>query len=383
MGQCSDLFARIDALQEKYIAVWEDVCRIESPTQDKEGVDRVGGYFIDMAKKRGWQVEVLPQPVSGDCVCITMNPDSKEAPVVFSGHMDTVHPIGSFGEQVVTRDAEKIYGPAVLDCKGGIVAAFCAMEALAACGFTRRPVMLLLQSDEETGSQGSGKATIRFLCEKAKDCIAFLNCEGHVKGRATVARKGISRYEFEVIGRASHSSKCFEGASAIREAAYKLIELEQMKEPDGLTCNCGVIAGGTAANTVADRCVFTADIRFSTLEEMERSDRFVQEIAEKAHVEGTSCNVTLKSRRCPMERTEANLALLDAVNAIYAEEGLVQLAPAKRSGGSDAADVTAYGLPCLDSMGVQGDFIHSRKEYAYLKSLAEGAKNLAAVAFRI
>ena len=50
-----------------------------------------------------------------------------------------------------------MYGPGVMDCKGGIVAAIMAMEALEKCGFTERPVQLLLQSDEENGSATSNK----------------------------------------------------------------------------------------------------------------------------------------------------------------------------------------------------------------------------------
>ena len=68
--KCKELFAKIDELDAKYIGVIEDVCNIESPTVFKEGVDAVGKYFIDAAKKFGWEIEVLPQDVSGDVVSI-------------------------------------------------------------------------------------------------------------------------------------------------------------------------------------------------------------------------------------------------------------------------------------------------------------------------
>lgn len=49
----------------------------------------------------------------------------------------------------------------------------------------------------------------------------------------------------------------------------------------------------------------------------------------------------------------------------------------------DAADFTAYGIPCLDSLGICGGGIHDRSEWCHLSSLAEIAKRLAASAMYI
>ena len=98
------IFEKIEELRETYFKIWEEVCNIESPTNYKEGVDRVGDYFVEMAKKRGWKVECSKQKVSGDVVCITMNSDLDLKPVSLSGHIDTVHPVGSFGTPAVRYD---------------------------------------------------------------------------------------------------------------------------------------------------------------------------------------------------------------------------------------------------------------------------------------
>ena len=145
--KCEKLFAMIDSLYDEYLDVWEAICNIESPTRHKEGVDAAAGLLTDMARARGWQVETVPCEKAGDAVCITLNPEAEAAPISISGHLDTVHPIGSFGTPAVHRDAEKIYGPGVNDCKGGVVAGFLAMDALDRIGFRARPVQLLLQTD--------------------------------------------------------------------------------------------------------------------------------------------------------------------------------------------------------------------------------------------
>lgn len=375
---CGDIFEAIDALHEQYIGVWRDICSIESPTASKAGVDAVGAFCADIARRHGWQVDVYPEKVSGDMVCITMNPQAVGRPISLSGHMDTVHAIGSFGEVPVRIEGDCIYGPGVCDCKGGIVAALLAMHALARCGYEARPIQLLLQSDEEGGSRGSNKRTIGQMCECAKHSEAFLNLEGYKLGKATVQRKGIVTFRFRVHGVEAHSSNCAtKGSNAILEAAHKIIELEKIKDADGLTCCCSVIKGGTVPNTVPGYCEFRANVRFATQEQLDWICAHVAQVAQQTHVPECTCEVDQSSFRVAMELQERNLSLLARLNDIWEDNGLSRLTPAMSAGGSDAADVTVYGIPCIDSIGVRGKYIHSPDEVAYLDSLAESAKRVA------
>lgn len=379
---CDELFKTIDSLNEQYMTVWEDVCNIESPTDYKIGVDAVNKYFIDMAKQHDWKVEVLPQSVSGDAVCITMNPDAYGRPIALSGHTDTVHPLGSFGTPAVKRDDRRIYGPGTTDCKGGIVASFMAMDALERVGFDKRPILLLLQSDEEKSSIPSNKQTINFICEKAKNAEAFLNMEGFRDGEACIERKGIITFRFTVHGVEAHSSNCAKkGANAIAEAAYKIIELEKIKDHDGLTCNCSLISGGTVVNTVPGKCEFYANVRFATNDELSQIRAIVKKIAKTSTVPQCKCDVEELTFRKSMEYSIRNEQLLNRMNEIYAENGLPVLKSVRHNGGSDAADVSAYGIPCVDSLGVYGNYIHSTYEYGRIESLAESAKRVSAVVY--
>lgn len=380
--ECEKLFEAIDSLNDKYISVWEDVCNIESPTGCKAGVDAVGKYFIDMATAKGWKVETFKHDVSGDVVCITLNPDAKGKPVALSGHTDTVHPVGSFGTPAVRLDETKIYGPGVSDCKGGVVSSFMAMDALERIGFDKCPVMLLLQSDEEKGSMPSNKQTINYICEKAKDAKAFLNMEGYREGKCTIVRKGIVTFKFSVHGVEAHSASCYEkGANAIAEAAHKIIELEKYKDENGLTCNCAVISGGTAVNTVPGECEFYANVRFANEEQLKQIRKDVKAIASHSIIKQCKCDVTETSFRISMEYNERNETLRQTINAIYKRNGLPELDHNFGKGGSDASDVTHYGIPCIDSLGVEGKYIHSPDEFAWLRSLAESAKRVASVVY--
>ena len=377
------VFEKIRNMSDEYIKFWCELCNIESPTADKAGVDAACDYVIEKARALGFTVEKLHEEISGDPVLITMNPDAKGAPIALSGHIDTVQPKGLFGTPATRIENGLIYGPGVSDCKGGVVASMLAMHALSELGYTERPVKLLLQTDEEVSSRFSDRRTINWICEKAKDCVAFLNTEPYEPGYAILERKGILRYELTVHGNPVHSSACANGegeVSAIAEAAYKIIEFEKLKDRDGLTCNCGVIKGGTVANTVPAECSFIIDIRFANEEQFEFVENYIKTVAETQYIKGSRCDVRHVSTRIAMEKVDRNYALLDRMNDIFASANLEILKARKTPSGSDAAYTTAFGIPTVDSLGVDGlESIHSKDEHASIESLFCAAERFAAV----
>ncbi len=373
------VFEKIDSLMDEYTKILEDVVCIESPTAIKDKVDEVGKYFINLALKNGWEVEIEKFEDYGDVVAIIMNRNSPGSLITLSGHMDTVHPVGTFGTPPIRREGDKLFGPGTMDCKGGIVAGFLAMNALADMGYKDRPVMMILQSNEEVGSS----QTIDYICEKAKDSIAFINLEGHdgsFEGKACLKRKGIARFLFDIKGIETHSSYCArEGANAIAEAAHKILELEKIKNNDGLTFNCGVIEGGTMPNTVPGSCNFKLDVRFATNEEYEEAKEIVKRVANTNYINGCITEVSQISMRVAMELNDKNIELLNKINKIFAENGLTELEQGERAGGSDASCVSSYGIPCIDSVGICGERAHSVEEYALISSMAESAKRIASI----
>lgn len=365
------VFNKIDELIDSFVNIWTDIVKIESPSNYKKGVDEVGAYFIDYAAKQLWDVEVLENEVAGNAICITMNQNSKEKPIALSGHMDTVHPLGSMNTYIKDN---KIYGPGCTDCKGGLIVSLLAMKALKECEYIARPIKLILQSDEEVGSRLSNKKTIEFMCEKAKDCVCFLNTEMYSPDSAVIMRKGIRRYEMVFKGVAAHSSICNQGKSAILEASYKIIELEKMKDSDDITINVGVIEGGTTPNTVPEDCRIQIDVRFNNDESLKKVDDYINEIASRTYIDGVKTELINHSTRIAMDNKQYNIDLLDKCNTIFEKYGLSTLKARKATGGSDAAYTSSAGIATLDSLGVSGGYIHSKNEYANIESLSENSK---------
>ena len=372
---------KIDELNDEYVRFWADICTIESPTSSKAGVDAVGEYCIRLAQKRGWQVDVFEQEYLGNVVTITMNPDVNTAPLALSGHMDTVHEIGSFGSPAVRIEGDTIYGPGVTDCKGGIAAGFLAMDALWQSGYRTRPVVMYLQSYEEGGVKYGSDATINHICEKAKNSIAFLNLEGGDRTTVCIGRKGIVSVRFTVTGVEAHSAGCATaGANAILEAAYKIVELEKFKDKDGLTCCCSVITGGTKHNIVPGECRFVANVRFARQSELDDFIRFSEKLCADIRVPGCTCSFVIPRVRPAMELCDRNIALAERINEIWKSCDLTELKPVTSVGSSDAANVSSHGIPTVDNMGPLGGKIHTPDEYGIISSLAEKAKRLALVA---
>ena len=376
------IFSIIDELNDEYVKMWMDICNIESPTHYKVGIDAVGEYYIKYAKERGWKVDVFEQPVAGNVVTITMNPEVDAPPIAFSGHMDTVHAVGSFGNPPTRIEGDKIYGPGTTDCKGGIVVGFLAMEALYRAGYKSRPVVMYLQSDEEGGGKYSGDATINHICESAQGSVAFFNLEGGNQGKVCIGRKGIVSFEFNVTGVEAHSAGCAtNGSNAILEAAYKIIELEKFKDPKGLTCCCSVINGGTKHNIVPGECKFIANVRFAKMSELDEFVAFAEKLCADIKVEGCKCEMVIPRVRPAMELCDRNIELVNKMNEIWKKCGLDPLEYVVSAGGSDAANVSAAGIPAVDNMGPFGGKIHTVDEYGIISSLATQAKRLTLAAY--
>ena len=91
------VFEKIDELADKYLNVLIDACNIESKSEDKEGVDKVGIYFESIAKDMGYIIKKKEFERAGDVYSFTYNPTGKKKQISLSAHMDTVHVKGAFG----------------------------------------------------------------------------------------------------------------------------------------------------------------------------------------------------------------------------------------------------------------------------------------------
>ncbi len=372
-----EIFDAINKDEQRYIDFWCDMCKIESKSNDKAAVNRLVDFIAEFAEGEGFSVLRIPFANAGDYVVIDLNKDAEKG-YLFLAHTDTVFEKGAFGEEVVQICDGMIYGPGVIDCKGGIAVALLVMKALAKTGYQKN-LRLILTSDEEVDNclSETGIDTIKRYAEGYEGAFC---CEVGVKDEALVARKGILRYQVKVKGKAAHSGiDYFSGVNAIYEASKKIVKLQEFSRVDGPTYSCNIIHAGTAMNIVPEECSFYIDIRFKNYDEKEEAISVVNMVTGTDYIGGTSCELIKLSERDPMVFTDESMDLFEKTKAIADKYGLENLHSAESGGGSDAAYTVAVGVPTICGFGTTGNFCHTTKEYAEIESLSRRAKIIAGV----
>jgi len=369
-----DLERVVSASEGRLRARLRELVEVESPSEDKEGVDSAGKLVAGWVEDAGGKLRRHRQKAFGDVLELRFGAArSTRGRVLLLGHLDTVWPMGTL-KKMPWREAEgKLWGPGVLDMKAGVVMALEAVAALKKLE-QERPVTLLLVSEEEVGSPVS-----RAITEKlAAECAAVLVLEPAQGLAYKTARKGVGNYGLRVEGVGSHAGVDFgSGHSAVLEMARLVEKVSGFTDlSKGLTVNVGVIAGGTRSNVVAAECMAEVDVRIAKAKDAARGERMFRGLK----VTDKACRLTVTGgiNRPPMERKAGTVALFRMAQRLAAEMGL-KLEEAATGGGSDGNFTAAMGVATLDGMGAVGAGAHAAHEHVVVKHLVERTVLLAGV----
>ena len=370
--QMMDLIRTVGAGEGRLRARLRELVEVESPSEDKAGVDRAGELVVRWAEELGGRVKRHRQKAFGDVLEVRFGPArSARGRVMLLGHLDTVWPVGTLAK-MPWREAEgTLWGPGVLDMKAGVVMALEAIAAVRELG-AERPVTLLLVSEEEVGSPVSRGITERV----AGECAAVFVMEPAQGLAYKTARKGVGHFVLRVEGVGSHAGVDFEsGHSAVLEMARLVERVSGFTDlGKGLTVNVGVIAGGTRSNVVAAECVAEVDVRIARAGDAAKVERMFRGLK----VTDGACRLTVSGgmNRPPMERKAGTIALFRLAKKLAGEIGL-ELEEASTGGGSDGNFTAAIGVATLDGMGAVGAGAHAAHEHVVVKYLVERTALLA------
>ncbi|MBV8855341.1 MAG: M20 family metallopeptidase [Acidobacteria bacterium] len=365
----------------RVLSLTRALCEIESPSGDGEGSAAAVSILADAAKsvEGAASVERINAPDGyGEHFILRAfdNPSNGERPLLLLGHTDTVHPRGTLAARPWRETEGRIYAPGVYDMK----AACCvALEAVRACVELslkpRRPVVLLLTCDEESGSY-SGRELVEREAGRAEYVLVLEPPASG--GRAKTARKGTGLFTLEVEGRAAHAGlEPEKGVNAVLEIARQIERASALAKPElGTTVNVGTVSGGTHANVVPAGARAEIDVRFSTNAEARRVEeaiRGLQSFDERARLK-----VSGGINRPPMERTDAVAALFEKARRVAASLD-VELGEASVGGASDGNFAAACCAAVLDGLGVDGDGAHAEHEHIRADAVARRGAFLAAL----
>jgi glutamate carboxypeptidase len=326
------------------------------------------------ARNLGVRIRHNKQKDFGDVIELRFGPSrSSRKPVLLLGHLDTVWPLGTL-KTMPWREADgRYWGPGVLDMKAGVVMALAAISTLRELKLAR-PVVLLLNSEEEVGSPVS-RAITESLALKSEVVFVLEPAQGLAY---KTARKGVGQYNVQVTGVGAHSGVDFvNGHSAVLELAKLVQTISNFTNLErNLTVNCGVIAGGTRSNVVASQAYAEVDVRIAKASDA----AYVEKLFRSLKVSDPHCTLTISGgvNRPPMERKAGTIALFKRARGIAAELGF-DLQEASTGGGSDGNFTAALGIPTLDGMGAVGDGAHAAHESVVIEHLVPRTALLAAM----
>jgi glutamate carboxypeptidase len=367
------LIAFIEKSQTEQFNLLEQLVLQQSFSRFKVGVDTVGKIIAASLQGTGMSVDIVRESEVGDQLVFRSPAYRSGIPaLLLIGHVDTVYPFDSLFNWY-KDDGCKVFGPGVIDMKGGLVTAIFAIKALAASNLLEKiPITFICNSDEEIGSHASGPL-IKTEAERSLLGLGF-ECGG-LNGEVVTGRKGVARYLLAVKGRAGHAA--FAGsdkASAILELAHKIIALERINDYQReIVVNVGEIRGGIGSNTVADSAVAEIETRFLVLADAEETAAKIEQITLDCSVPGTRAELHRILSQVPMVQTAGNRELFQLVSREADMLGL-SCREELRSGVSDVNIITEAGIPAVDGMGPIGDCDHCEREYMIRDSLPARTK---------
>ena len=205
----------------------------ESPSDDAGSLKRFGDLLAEIVGR-----ETAVERAEGGHFLCRWGTGGKQ--VLVLAHSDTVWPMGTLGAMPFREAEGRLWGPGVLDIKGGIALFLFAMRAAKHFGLPLPgSVLLQVNSDEEIGSPSSRPLTERNAL--ASEAVLVLEPGTGLTGKLKTERKGVGGYRVTVLGQAAHAGVDFErGASAVIELARQIEVIAGWTDlARGLTVNPG------------------------------------------------------------------------------------------------------------------------------------------------
>ncbi|HIP04405.1 MAG TPA: M20/M25/M40 family metallo-hydrolase [Gammaproteobacteria bacterium] len=351
-----------------------DWASIESPSYDPFAVNQMMDVASSTMETLGATVERTPGADGyGDVVTARFNWGSTPGILVL-GHLDTVHLVGTLKESLpIRRDGDRLYGPGVMDMKGGMYLSVHALgHVLEKQSALSVPVTFMFIPDEEIGSP----STRKLIEAEARKSRWVLVPEPAHDEKLVTGRHAFLRFTLTVFGKAQHAGVAQgAGRSAISAMARLITQIEALSDIEReITYRVGVVSGGDFVNVVPTQCQAqvlcvapTANAFHEIRQQMDALDTGDPEL--RVEVDAGPVRPLFKP-------TAGTLALYEIAASVAAELGL-NLDHGQFGGGSDGNFTGALGIPTLDGLGVHGKGLHTKSEHIYVSSLVPRAQLLA------
>ncbi len=310
----------------------------------------------------------LFQGECGNLICIPSTCDPSRPTLALIAHLDTprstvnVKPMRTDGK--ISSDGTTALG---VDNRAGTAALLFALRQHLLSGAAGQ-CLVVFTVGEELGLYGS-----RFLDPTPQHmAMGFVFDCSRRPGAFIQSAVGCSLFDATFVGKSAHAAVAPErGVNAIQVASRALNGISLGRISPTMTCNIGMVEGGTATNVVPDRCTlhgevreFDATVLSAWLGGMERSFRTV---ASEHHA-------TLEfaaSLDFPPFRLRSDDEVFRWTTEVLRQVGLEPV-PIEYLGGSDANMLNAKGLPTVN-LGIGAQNPHGDDEFILVEDLHKAA----------
>src|SRR5438270_7755398 len=113
--------------ESEMLALLRKMVEIESPSDDKAAVDRMGAFLAEAFERLGGRVTFYREEAAGNHLKAEFSGGAPGGasggaakPVLLLGHFDTVWPMGTLAKMPFQIKDGRAFGPGVYDMKAGI-----------------------------------------------------------------------------------------------------------------------------------------------------------------------------------------------------------------------------------------------------------------------
>ena len=349
-----------------------------SATSNPAGIARNAGLIAAQFEALGFTAEQVParDPSFGRHLFLH-RPGRGNRALMLVTHLDTVYSAeeearNHFHWQV---EGERIYGPGVIDIKGGTAMIWLVLETLrkvAPAVFAETHWLIAANAAEEELPEDFSQFCRERMPAGCRAALVFESCSG-LGGEFSLVecRKGSANLRVSVEGRGAHAgSRHHEGANAIVALSRLVERIAALTDYNRkLTANVGWISGGGPINRVPHAAACEVNIRaFDPLVLEEAVAAIMNFQNEPATVRAASddfpCSVQVKvlSRNPAWPPSPETGRLLTIWKSAAAEAG-VALESEPRGGLSDGNYLSQF-MPTLDGLGPFGRNGHASERSA-------------------
>lgn len=354
--------------QGEMVNLLKKIVNLESPSSDKNAVDKCSSFLAKEFQKSGAKVTRYPFKDLGDLHLVEyprLKPKERKEQILILTHIDTVWPVGKIKNMPFYISGNKLFGPGALDMKAGLVMAISSLKAIHELNIEpQKKIAVFMNSAEEVGSEIANEMIQKLA--KRSSCVLCLEPSlpgGAIKNQ----RKGRLVIRLDTKGKSAHAGNPDEGINAVEELMAQL-HVAQKLESNAITVNTGIIMGGERVNIVPDSASAHLDIRFWNSTQKNKIINSFKQL--QPTLQGAKVKYSVESYLPPLEKTKTSDRLFARITDIASSMN-IQLEAGKSGGGSDASIAANTGVATLDGLGPDGAGIHAENEHLLLPSLIE------------